>query len=55
MKKKKKKDFICGKYKKFKNPKVSCIFEKSIIFFIICNNCSSKDKTYLKRKNQLRY
>ena len=28
---------ICGKYRKFKNPKISYIFEKSLVLFFICS------------------
>ena len=33
---------ICGKYRKFKNPKISYIFEKSIS--IICRKCENEDE-----------
>ena len=32
---------ICGKGRKFKNPKISYIFEKKISFFIICSKCEN--------------
>ena len=44
---------ICGKYRKFKKPKISYIFEKTVIS-IICSKCKIEDKKYLKKKNQLR-
>ena len=45
---------ICSMYRKFKNPKKSCIFKKTLIFSIICSKCKNDEK-YLKKKNQLRY
>ena len=33
---------ICGKYRKFKNPKISYIFEKNIS--IICSKCKNEDE-----------
>ena len=35
---------ICGKYKKFKNPKTSYIFEKALIIFIICSKRENGDE-----------
>ena len=35
---------ICGKYKKFKNPKTSYIFEKILIIFIICSKRENGDE-----------
>ena len=44
---------ICGKYRKFKNAKIWCIFEE--ILFIILSKCENDNEKYLKKKNQLRY
>ena len=38
-----------------KSPKTSYIFEKTLVFSVICCKCKNKDKKYLKRKNHLRY
>ena len=46
---------ICGKYRKFKNPKISYIFKKILVFPIICSKCKMKMKKLLQKKNQLRY
>ena len=35
---------ICGKYKKFKNPKTSYIKEKTLIIFIICSKRENGDE-----------
>ena len=45
--------FLC-KYKKLKNSEVSCIFEETSVFSIICSKCEDKDKIHLKKKNRLR-
>ena len=46
---------ICGMYRKFKNLKISYIFEKTLAFSIICIKCENENKKHLKKKNQLRY
>ena len=28
----------CNKYRKFENPKISGIFKKTLVLFVICNN-----------------
>ena len=46
---------ICGKYKKFKNSKISYIFRKALVLSVICSQCKNEDKTKkLKKKNQSR-
>ena len=35
---------ICGKYRKFKNPKISYIFQKKVAVSIICYKCGNEDK-----------
>ena len=40
---------ICGKCSKSKNPKISCIFEKTALS-IICGRCSSEDKKIFKKE-----
>ena len=46
---------ICGKYKKFENPKISYIFKKTLALSIICCKCKNEDEKYFKKQNQLRY
>ena len=46
---------ICGKYRKFKKPKISYIFEKTVVLSIICRKCENEDEKYSKEKNQLRF
>ena len=38
----------CNKYRKFKNAKVSYIFDKILFFFLIYGNCGSNGE---KKKN----
>ena len=45
----------CNKYTGFEIPKISCIFVKTWVLYIICDKSSNDDKKYLKKKNQLRY
>ena len=35
---------ICGKRRKFKNPKISYIFEKTLAISIICSKCEKEDE-----------
>ena len=44
----KKYSFKCNKYRKFKNPKISYIFDKILLSFIICNKRSSNDEKIFK-------
>ena len=46
---------ICGKYRKFNNPKTSYILKKALVFSITCSKRKNEDEKLLKRKNQLRY
>ena len=46
---------ICDKYRKFKNLKISYIFEKRLALSIICSKCENEDEKFLKNKKQLRY
>ena len=45
---------ICAKYRKFKNPKISYIFEKQF-FLLFAVSAKIKMKKYLQKKIQLRY
>ena len=44
-----------NKYKKFKNPKISYTFNKTLVNSIVCDKCGEMIKKYLKKKNKLRY
>ena len=40
-------------YRKFKNPKISYICDKTLVLPVICDMCGSKDGESLKKKDQL--
>ena len=44
---------ICGKYKKFKNSKISYIFEKTLVLSIICSKCESEDEKIFKEEQSM--
>ena len=44
---------ICGKYRKFKNPKISYILEKTLVLSIICSKCKNEDEKILKEKESI--
>ena len=35
---------ICGKYKKFGKPNISCIYEKTLVPSIIWSKCKNEEK-----------
>ena len=41
---------ICGKYRKFKKPKISYFLEKKLVFSIICSKCRNEDEKIFKEK-----
>ena len=44
---------ICGKYRKFKNPKISYILEKTLVLSIICSKCKNEDEKIFKEKESI--
>ena len=42
-----------GKRRKFKNPKISHIFEKTLVISIICDKCGSKHKRIFKEAERI--
>ena len=42
---------VCGKYKKFKSPKLSHVFGKKLVFSIVCSRCGSKDEEIFKEES----
>ena len=44
---------ICGKYRKFKKPKTSYIFEKNIFLSIICSKRKNKDEKIFNREGKV--
>ena len=43
----------CSKYRKFKNTKISYIFEKTLLFSIICSKFGSKDEKVFKEEESI--
>ena len=41
---------FCGKYRKFEKPKISYIFEKTLILSIICSKCKNEDEKVFKQE-----
>ena len=41
---------ICGKYRKFEKPKISYIFEKTLILSFICSKCKNEDEKVFKQE-----
>ena len=35
---------ICGEHRKLQKPKISYIFEKTLVLFIICSKCENEDE-----------
>ena len=46
------KKIYCAACRKFKNPKISYIFEEMLLFSVICRNCGDKDKKIFKKEEQ---
>ena len=55
MAKKKKKLYcvICSKYRKFKNPKISYILEKTLVLSIICSMCKNEDEKIFQEEESI--
>ena len=45
---------ICSKYRKFKNPEISYIFEKVSVLSIICSNCKNEDRKIFKQEESIK-
>ena len=44
---------ICGKYRKFKKPKISYIFEKTLVLSIICSTWKNEDEKIFQEKKSI--
>ena len=44
---------ICGKYRKLKNPKISYIFEKTLVSSVICSKCENKDEKTVNEEESI--
>ena len=43
----------CYRYRKVKNPKISCIFYKTLVLSIIYNKCDSNDENIFKEEESI--
>ena len=43
---------ICDKHKKFENPKISCLLEKTLIISIICSKRKNDDQKIFKEEEE---
>ena len=44
---------VCGKYKKFKNSKISYSLDKILVLSIICSKCSNENKKIFKEEESI--
>ena len=44
---------ICDKYKKYRTPKISHIFERSLVVSIICRKYDNEDTKIFKEKESI--
>ena len=44
---------ICNRYKKLKNPKMSYIFEKTLVLYMICSNFENEDEKIFKEEESI--
>ena len=44
---------ICGKYRKFVKPKISCILEKTLVLSIIYRQCKNEDEKIFKEEQSI--
>ena len=45
---------ICGKCRKFENPKISYILKKTLSLSIICSNCKNEDEKMFKEEKSVK-
>ena len=44
---------ICNRYKKLKKPKMSYIFEKTLVLYMICSNFENEDEKKFKEEESI--
>ena len=44
---------ICGKHRKFEKPKISYIFEKTLVLSVICSECENEDEKMFKEEESI--
>ena len=42
---------ICRKYRKFENPKLFCVLEKTLLLYIIWIKCKNEDEKIFKEED----
>ena len=42
---------ICGNHRKFKNPKMSIFFKKTLVLLIICSKCGNENEKIFKEED----
>ena len=40
---------LCGRYRKFEKPKISCLLEKTLALSIVCSKCKNEEENMLKK------
>ena len=45
----------CKKCRKLKNSKISCIFNDTLVLFIICDTCGGNNNTIIKKVNKSKW
>ena len=43
----------CKKYKEFKEPKISYLCDKTLLFYSVCNKCESEDEKIFKEEESI--
>ena len=44
---------ICGNHRKFKNPKISIFFKKTLVLLIICSKCGNENEKIFKEEESI--
>ena len=44
---------VCGKYRKFKSPKISFILQKTLVLSIVCSKCGRKYRNIIKEEQSI--
>ena len=44
---------ICGNYRKFGKPKISCLLKKTLVLSIICSKSKNKDDKIIKEEEAI--
>ena len=44
---------ICGKYRKFENPKISYLLKKKLVLSIICSKCKNEGEKLFRKEEAI--